>query len=115
MTPSEYKELVDFLGRKFDRVDRRFDQVEQRLQRLEDRMSGVEGRQTGAEDRLIGVEVLAEKNHTDIQLLAESLKLHIERMDAFHAEVRQEFSELRTEMKAGFGAIHARVDRLEAA
>ena len=108
MSPSEYKELIDFLGPKFDRIDQRFDKVEKRLDRVEGRLTGVEG-------RLTGVEVLFEQNRKEIRLLAESLKFYDEKMDAFRDEVRAEFVEVRAKMKAGFDAIHARVDRLEAA
>ena len=56
MSPSEYQDLVAFLGKKFDRIDVRFDGLEARVGGLEGRMEGLEGRMEGLEGRMEGLE-----------------------------------------------------------
>ena len=92
MTPNEYMELVDFLGRKFDRIDERFDQVDERF-----------GGLTG---EIRGVRMLVEENASAIRKVAEGVTTNGERLDRFQAEVRQDFADVRQEMKWGFDAVH---------
>ncbi len=99
MTPNEYKELVDFLGRKFDRIDQRFDQVDQRFEQVDQRFEQVEG-------EIRGVRVLVEKNASDIRMVAEGVQVANDRLERFQAEVREEFADVRREMKWGFDAVH---------
>ena len=134
MTPNEYKELVDFLGRKFDRiderfehvdrrfdqvdqrfeqVDRRFEQVDQRFERLEGEVVGVQGEVRGLQAEVRALRVMEEDNAKQIRKVAEGVTTNGERLDRFQAEVRQEFGDVRQEMKWGFDGIHARVDRVE--
>ena len=113
MTPNEYKELVDFLGRKFDRIDERFEQVDQRFEQVDRRFEQVDRRFEGIEGDIRGVRVLAEQNASDIRKVAEGVTTNGGRLDRFQAEVLQEFAGVRQEMKAGFDAVGARVDRLE--
>ena len=40
MSPSEYEQLVDFLGRRFDQADQRFDQVDGQIAELRREMVG---------------------------------------------------------------------------
>ena len=60
MTKSEYQDLVEFLGPKFDAIDGRFDAIEQRLTR---------------------VEVTVEENRHHIQILAERIGALDSKMD----------------------------------
>ena len=92
MTPSEYQDLVEFLGRRFDAIDARFDAVETRLTR---------------------VEVLVEENRNQIQIVAESVTSLTEVMT-------REFAAVRKEMAEGFRlqgnmilALSDRMDRWE--
>ena len=62
MTRSEYQELVEFLGTKFDAIDRRFEAIEGRLDSIEGRLTSVEG-------RLVRVEVTQEQDRHPILLL----------------------------------------------
>lgn len=39
MSKNEYKDLVDFLGQRFEIIDQRFDQVDAHLDRLEENMA----------------------------------------------------------------------------
>ena len=59
MTRSEYSNLIEFLGRKFEGV--------------EVRLSGVEGRLAGMDERLTRVEILCEDNQHKIQIVAEGV------------------------------------------
>ena len=99
MERDDYKELVDFLGEKFERIDQRFEQIDQRFDRVE------------GEIRSVGV--LVEENTKRIEIVAEGVKTVEQRLDRFQEEVREEFGAVRGEMKVGFGAVHERVDRLE--
>lgn len=107
MTRSEYQELVEFLGKKFDAMDRRFDAIEGRL-------DAVEARQGSVEKRLTRVEVSVEQNRHHIQLLAEAITALDQKLDRFREEVAAEFRSVRDEMAAGFGAQGERIEALEA-
>ena len=106
MTTDEYRELVDFLGRKFDRIDERFEQVDQRFEQVDRRFENVEG-------EIRGVRVLVEENASNIRKVAEGVQVANDRLERSQGEVREEFAGVRREMKWGFDGIHARVDRLE--
>ena len=100
MTKSEYQELVEFLGPKFDAIDRRFDAMD---------------------ERLTSVEVLAENDRRQIQILAESVGAVWSDLKAVRSEMDEGFAAVRSEMAAGFDAqgrlirgLGGRVGRLEA-
>lgn len=96
MTRSEYQDLVEFIGPKFDAIERRFDAIEARLTGVEERLTGVEARLTGIDARLTRVEVTVEENRHLIQIVAESV------------------TSLREEMARGFSAQAKRIDGLDA-
>ena len=104
LSPSEYGELVEFLGRRFDQIDRRFDAVEVRLGRLEERMERLEVRVGRLEDRVLSVEVGQESLHDLIKLNAEAILSLDQKVDRF-----------RVEANARFDRLDYRVDRLEVA
>lgn len=91
MTRSEYQDLVEFLGVRFDAMDRRFDAVEDRLTRVE--------------DRLTRVEVLGEKDRDHLKILAEGITSVDQKLETFRQEVTEEFRAVRSEMAEGFGAV----------
>jgi chromosome segregation ATPase len=72
MTADQYTELIDFLAKKFGRIDERFDAVERRLDRVE--------------GRLTKVEVRLEKLQDDVRILAEGLSMTNERLDRYHQD-----------------------------
>jgi len=113
MTRSEYQELVEFLGVKFDAIDRRFDALEGQMDRLEVRMDAIEGRMDGLEGRLTRVEVSVEENRHLIQLVAESVKALGERMDREFVAVRQEMADGFQLQGAAIRDLSARMDRWE--
>jgi hypothetical protein len=72
MTADQYTELIDFLAKKFGRIDELFDAIERRL-------GGVEG-------RLTKVEVKLEALQDDVRILAEGLSMTNERLDRYHQD-----------------------------
>lgn len=86
MTPSEYQDLVEFLGPKFDAIDRRFDAIERRL---------------------AAVEVSVEENRHQIQILAESITATDRKLERFQEMVEEEFKAVRSEMALGFAAVRS--------
>ena len=105
MTKSEYQELVEFLGKKFTRMDRRFDAMEGRLDAIEGwldaiegRLDAIEGRLDAIEERLTRVEVLGQADRHQIRIVAEGV-------GALRETMTREFKAVRSEMAEGFGAV----------
>ena len=90
MSPSEYRELVEFLGRRFDEIDRRFD--------------GIDARFDAVEGRLLKVVVGLEEARDLIKLNAEAI-----------LSVGQQLDRFRQEVEKRFDTLEYRVDRLEVA
>ena len=86
MTGNEYQDLIDFLGDKFGRLESRLDRVEERLTR---------------------VEVLAEDNRHQIQILAEAVVSLDAKVDRLRADMVAEFAAVRAEMNTGFAAVRS--------
>jgi chromosome segregation ATPase len=100
MTRSEYQELVEFLGKKFDAIDRRFEAIDRRFDAIDRRFDALEGRVTR-------VEVTQEQDRDLIQAVAEGVASLSERLDRFQEEVSSEFRAIRSEMSAGFTSVWA--------
>lgn len=116
MTISEYHELVDFLGRKFEEVDRRFDQTatkeELRAQQAETRRH---------------FEVIGEGLRADIRQVAEGHQVlvdgqarTIERIDQLERElgamIRFSYAQVERriqELEGNYASLNERVGRLE--
>ena len=92
MTRSEYQELVEFLGRRFDAIDQRFDAVETRLTR---------------------VEVTTEQNLHYIRIVAEGLSAHRESSGREFAAVRREMADGFQGQEGLLQELNLRVERLE--
>jgi hypothetical protein len=86
MTRSEYQELVEFLGRRFEAIDQRFEAIDQRFDAIDQRFEAIEA-------RLTRVEVMEERNLHYIQLVAEGLTAHRESTARGFAAVRREMAE----------------------
>jgi hypothetical protein len=113
MTRSEYQELVEFLGGRFDAVDQRFDAIDQRFDAIDQRFDAVDQRFDAVETRLARVEVTTEQNLHYLQIVAEGLTAHRE-------STAREFPAVRREMAEGFHRqerllqeLATRVERLE--
>lgn len=71
---NEQRELVDFLGRKFGRIDQRFEQVDQRFEQIDQRFEQM--------DKRVGrVEVSVESLRHDVQVVAEGVVMNGQRLD----------------------------------
>ena len=79
LTKSEYHELVEFLGDKFQRIDVRFEQIDVRFERMEARLDATEeaGRHNAA---------LIEQSTDAIRKVAEGVVMVNERLDRFRSE-----------------------------
>ena len=118
MTKSEYRELVEFLGPKFDKIDARFEAIDQRLDAIDHRLDAVE-------QRLTRVELLGEEDRDRTRILAEALGSLDRKVDALGDRMSAEFLAIRSEMAVGFASVRRelaegfhrldiRVTRLEA-
>ena len=87
MTKSEYQELVEFIGPRFDGID----------------------------ERLRRVEILGEENRHQIQIVAEAVAktVSIDKFEAFRSEVATGFQDLRELLRASHLELDRRVTRLE--
>ena len=65
MTADQYTELIDFLAKKFGRIDERFDAVEGRLTKVEVRLEALQD---------------------DVRILAEGLSMTNDRLDRYHRD-----------------------------
>jgi chromosome segregation ATPase len=52
MAPTEYQQLVEFLGRQFTEIDRRFTEIDRRFTEIDRRFAEVRGDITGLRDEL---------------------------------------------------------------
>lgn len=99
MSPSEYKELVDFLGRKFDVIDARFEAIDRRFDGVDKRFDAMDMRFDALETRLTRVEITVEDNRHRIQILAEGLATLDGKVDRLREEMASEFKSVREEMQ----------------
>ena len=102
MTRSEYQELVEFLGPRFDRIDHRFEAIDRRFDAMDQRFDAMDQRFEGIEERLTRVEVSLEENRHQTQVLAEGIT-------AVDQRLRRGF-EAQGKLIRGIGV---RVDQLE--
>jgi chromosome segregation ATPase len=79
MTADDYTTLMDFLAKRFARMDARFD--------------AIEARQDALEARLTRSEVLWESMRDDIRRVAEGVMAVNERLDRFRVETLERFAE----------------------
>ncbi len=77
---NEQRDLVDFLGRTFGRIDQRFEQVDQHFEQVDRRFGALEGR--------VGrVEMTCEGLRHDLQVVAEGVTMNGERLDRHEARL----------------------------
>ena len=105
MTRSEYQELIEFLGKKFDAIDRRFDAIDRRFEAIDRRFDAIE-------ERLTRVEVTQEQDRDLIKAVAEGVANVNERLDRFQEEVASEFRAVRSEMASGFSSVWVEFGRV---
>ena len=52
MSPSEYEQLVEFLGRRFEQIDQRFEQVDQRFDQVDGQIADLRREMLGHFDEI---------------------------------------------------------------
>lgn len=103
MTKSEYQELIEFLGKRFEAMDRRFDGIEAKLEEHDRRFDAVEAKLEEHDRAASTVEARLEEVG-DFDRKLETLR---EQMDA-------RFAEMMDLMKTSYGEIDRRITDLEA-
>lgn len=78
MTKSEYSHLVDFLSKKFARIDARFERIDERFEQV-DRRFDEQARHTGT---------LIENLEHQIQIVAEGVTANGQRIDRLERLLR---------------------------
>jgi chromosome segregation ATPase len=95
MSPSEYEQLVEFLGRQFTEIDHRFEQIDHRFEQVDRQFNHIAGRFDQVDHQV---------NH-----IAGSF----DQVDRRFDKVDEHIAELRREMLGHFDEIYRRLERLE--
>jgi chromosome segregation ATPase len=109
MSPTEYQQLVEFLGRQFAQVDRRFTEVDRRLTGVDNRLTEVDGRLAGVDNRLTEVDSRLAAIDRRFPEIAAQLGGMNERLGRIDGRI----TELRAEMLGHFDELYRRLERLE--
>lgn len=88
MSPTEYQQLVEYLGRQFTEIDRRFTETNGRIAGLDGRVATLDGRVATLDGRVAG-------------------------LDGRVASLEGGLTELRHEILGHFDEIYRRLERLE--
>ncbi len=88
MSPSEYEQLVLFLGERFETIDRRFETIDRRFDTIDRRFDTIDQR----------FEIVGQRFET---------------MDRHFDTIDRRFDELRAELLGHFDEIYRRLERLE--
>ena len=88
MSPSEYEQLVLFLGERFETIDRRFETIDRRFDIIDRRFDTIDQR----------FEIVGQRFET---------------MDRHFDTIDRRFDELRAELLGHFDEIYRRLERLE--
>ena len=95
MSPTEYEQLVEFLGRQFTEIDHRFEQIDHRFEQIDQRFGQIDHR-------------FEQTNH-GFGLVAG----RFDQIDRRFDQVDGQIAELRREMLGHFDEIYRRLERLE--
>lgn len=113
MSNTEYQELIEFLGRKFDEVDARFARVDAGL----DQMATKEDLRTQQAETHRHFEVVAEQMQSQVRLVAEGIAEVSQRLDRRMAEItakiEQESGETRAMIRFSYVQLERRIQELE--
>src|SRR5712692_6207791 len=102
MSPSEYEQLVLFLGERFETIDRRFDTIDQRFDTIDQRFDTIDQRFDTIDRRF-----------DTIDQRFEIVGQRFETMDRHFDTIDRRFDELRAELLGHFDEIYRRLERLE--
>lgn len=106
MSENEYKELIDFLGKNFEKIDERFEKIDERFKKIDEQFEDAR-RHTG---------VLIEAVEHKIDIVIETVMGLNERLDRHTAENKQEHARLENRTlvnTADIATLDQRVGRLE--
>ena len=96
MSPSEYQELLQYLGERFTAIDRRFDAMDQRFDGVERRLDAMDQRFDATDRRLDSMELRFDQ-----------------RFGAMELRFEQQLQELRADILSHFDQLYGRIERLE--
>lgn len=106
MTPSEYEQLVEFIAKRFDRVDARLDGHDARFESMDARFDRIEA-------RLARVDVTGEQTRQDLGRLIERVDLLDAKVERHHAETKEEFALVHREIRDTADFWGRRIESLE--
>ena len=109
MANEEYRQLIEFLGRKFDDVDSRFAQVDARFAEM---ATKDEVRAQQAETRR-HFDVVAESLLDQVRTVAEGVVNLDEKLEGFRQSVASEFSETQSMIRLSYTELDRRIQALE--
>jgi chromosome segregation ATPase len=102
MSPTEYEELVEFLGRQFTEIDRHFERIDQRFERIDQRFERIDQRFERIDQRF-------ERIDQRFDLVAGRFDQIDRRFDVVDGQI----ADLRREMLGHFDELYRRLERLE--
>jgi chromosome segregation ATPase len=123
MSPSEYQQLIEFLGPRFEAIDRRFDAVDRRFEGIDRRFDGIDHRLDGIDLRLDEVDRRLEtadrwartvdRRFDEIDGRCEAMAPALLAMRAALDTMGAKLDEFRRETLGHFEDIYRRLERLE--
>ncbi|MBI2533773.1 MAG: hypothetical protein HYW03_16410 [Deltaproteobacteria bacterium] len=110
MSPTEYEQLVEFLGRQFTEIDRRFDQIDRRFDQVDGQIAELRREMLGHFDEIYRrLERLEQEYHAITQGLR-----RIEAGLAGESGRREILARDLAELKQQVTALQSRIEDIEA-
>ncbi|MBI2181695.1 MAG: hypothetical protein HYU31_12870 [Deltaproteobacteria bacterium] len=110
MSPTEYEQLVEFLGRQFTEIDRRFDQIDRRFDQVDGQIAELRREMLGHFDEIYRrLERLEQEYHAITQGLR-----RIEASLAGESGRREILARDLAELKQQVTALQSRIEVIEA-
>jgi hypothetical protein len=103
MTSDEYRDLVTFLGQRFEQIDARFEQIDARFDQVDARIDSVR--------RELGT--MIENTQAEIRVVSEGVATANRRIDGLTLEIDRQFRDLRSDIDLRYRELDRRVTRLE--
>jgi chromosome segregation ATPase len=123
MTPTEYQQLVEFLGHRFAEIDGRFAQIDQRFARVDERFNQMDARFNQMDDRFVEIQGrLTQMDGRFVEFDGRLLQLdgRIAQLDGRLAQLDRRLTgledrvaELRRETLGHFDELYRRLERRE--
>jgi uncharacterized protein involved in exopolysaccharide biosynthesis len=102
MTNDEFREMIEFLGRKFDEVDTRFERVVTK-----------EELRTQQEETRRHFEVVGESLRDQVRTVAEGVVNLDGKLEGLRGEVEREFTEVKSMIRFSYAELERRIHALE--